>query len=225
MDFFLDVGIYVLIVVLAAAGAGFIMFRLLTAGGGTARGAASRRSRAESSERDEDAGGDDWVAPTRAAQPDTSSTGKRPAPSRATVVSAGSGGAPSARAAQAATKGDSDTVAALESLEMALSKEAQPDGVKTAGAGQDENVVPPTTPLEPAVSETVQSVIAPPDEVAEGAPEDDSILSMFQGDDADESTVGDLANRLEDVEASFLLATAIEIVSTRAKAGRGGSNA
>ncbi len=226
MEFFLDVGIYALIVILAAAGAGFVVLRLL-AGGGAARTGASSRSHGAASSGGDSSGGDDWDSPVRATQSPPPSSGKKAAVVTPASVSAGSQSPESGPTASGENNADSATVAALQSFETALSQEDESGGGSrgegAVGATPAKSDVPPAKQGESHEAQAIQSVLAPPDETNEENPEDDGILAMFEANDAEESTVGDLANRLEDVDASFLLTTAMEIAAS--KKGKGGGHA
>jgi len=236
MDFFLNVGVYALIVVLTAVGAGLIAFRLLTGGGFTARGGSLKQSHGRASTSDDAAEGDDWAErPAAATQPRAQASGHEvvPAVSPVPASSPASGPAASGRALGVATAAEPGTAAALQSFQTAIAQENASSG-KSGVAGANDSAgktgavpanvrVAPATQVEPPATDSAPSVIAPPDELNGDDSDNDSILSMFQGGDEEESTVGDLAERLEDVDTSFLLSTAMEIVVT--SRGKGGSDA
>jgi len=246
MEFFLDVGIYALIVALTAAGAGFVAFRLLTGGGLTARRGKHGRTYRGVSESDDGADVDEWAAASvRATQSPAPTANAQSAGKDAPVAVAPPPSPPhasdpvaSGRKHETLTTPESGTSEALQSLETAMSQDADPSHEQGGGvvdqtgakeppvatdAGTENSEAPATPKAVQEAGEVVQSVLAPPDEVDHEGSDDDSFLSMFKGGDDEESTVGDLADRLEDVDASSLLSAAMETVATMK--GKGGGDA
>lgn len=223
MNFLLEVGVYILMVVFAAAGAGFVVFRLLTSGKGPRRAPKNKqgKSQGRSAGYDEDDEIEDEdtppvaaprVKPSKQQAPDVQETPAASPPSPATAV-------PSAAAKATAAATDSESVDSIsENVEVqsdsnSESTEAEQQETESKATDED-NVVAPGT---------VQEVLAPPDERNDDDSENDAFLAMFQGGDEEENTSGAIANKVEEFALSDLLSDALQLTTTMKT--RGGNDA
>jgi len=248
VNFFLETGVYVVIVALAAAVTGFVAFKLFMSVRGTLKFGRTRKKAAIVSKQATDEM-DDLNQPPAVSSPPTEPVYQQaqPVPQAQAAVAglettaasqAGQPGVPTPShtpegVVRDGELGEHDTRAKGhdEGPNVEASTDPQPgnepaaDAETPAGeppAGEVEALVADEAPPvedSPADDGPFKSVAAPPEE-RDG---EDAFMAMFGIDDSDESSAGDLAAELEDAEISALLQEA-KILALVLK-GEGDSNA
>jgi len=224
MDFFLEVGVYVLMVALAAGGAAFVVFRLLTSSRDRRRPAFAASGRKDAHMDEDGDGFEEQNAPApapRKVQPPRqepvvkeqqqvaaiaetpvadSAVTESVQPSSASGANQSDGG-PDAREGAASGEPANESPGPASS-ELPVDVATEDSSTEFGDLSEDSNVEPGT----------IQKVVAPPQERDEDG--DDSFMAMFQGNDDDDNSMESLAGAVEDVTAADLLSEALELTAT-----------
>lgn len=239
MEFFFETGVFLLIVALAAAVAGFVALRVLGLGRLFRRSTSRPRSGGQRQSSGDD-GLDGWDAPFTA--PDaTHTTAAAPGNAVTPVTSK----VPTREVSEPAAHDAPVTSAAPVALstpatESQVERAAPPSAADSPGAAPSDGAVEPPATLaseegngeeqqdvpvaeqgvheageaqDEALSEGPEKTVsAPPDESSDAAVAH-GVLAMFTGGEDDDSTVGELADKLEDVDMGELLAHVKDIAA------------
>lgn len=239
MDFFLETGVYVLIVALAAAVAGFVAFRLFMSLRGVFKLGKLRRSAARSSKKMVDPGtdGSDQPAPKAGVSVNTAATSIAPSGTQtAGVMAAGPDGAEANSVAQPEALmpthtpegvardgelGAHDSRAKNHGDAPTREEAVTSQSVEDSAADDEQHPDEESSEQEPSSEEDepLKTVVALPEE-RDG---EDAFMAMFGNDDNEESSVGDLASAVEETDLSALLDDAKSLVVVLRR--EGGSDA
>jgi hypothetical protein len=206
MEFFVETGVYLLIVALAAGAAGFVALKVLGIGRMLKRSPA-RATRKEWLGTEQENEADEWDVPAfaKGAMAPQSGAAATPAEPAKAPLPAAQPPAPEPEAAKQAMPQEPVVEPVVTPTLPDAAVESQPADVN-ADAPADEG---------PA-----KTVAAPPDETPPG---EDSFLAMFAGGEDDDSSVGELAEKLDDIDMMQLLLQAREVASSMES--RGGTDA
>jgi hypothetical protein len=234
MEFFVETGVYLLIVALAAGAAGFVALKVLGIGRMLKRSPA-RATRKEWLGTEQENEADEWDVPAfaKGAMAPQSGAAATPAEPAKAPLPAAQPPAPEPEAAKQAMPQEPVVEPVVTptppEAEVAATLPADTAENPNPGPAAEESAAPDAAvesqPADvnadaPADEGPAKTVAAPPDETPPG---EDSFLAMFAGGEDDDSSVGELAEKLDDIDMMQLLLQAREVASSMES--RGGTDA